>query len=434
MQLKRFVPRRSAYFWFPILLVCVPGVSVLAQDSVTTPVNYKIAFIGDQGYGVDARAVLNLIKSEEAQAVVHSGDFDYRDAPAAWDAQINAILGPEFPYFASVGNHDEGRYYGTGGYQEFMAARMIRLGITWDGDLGVKSSLHYNGLFFILTGPDVFGSGHADYIREKLAEDNSIWSISSWHKNMRLMQVGGKSDQTGWEVYEESRKGGAIIATGHEHSYSRTHLLNSCQNQTISSTSDTLVLTNDLLATETDEGQTFVFVSGLGGISIRDQEISGAWWASIYTSDQGANYGALFGNFNHNGNPHLAMFYFKDIDGVIPDSFYVISDVENSTLDVGSFNTDPPRDFRVEQNYPNPFNPVTNIRYDLPEAAQVRLRVYDLRGREVRTLIRGVQSPGVKTAVWDGRVATGAEVPTGIYDVRLVTPEYTKSIKMMLLK
>ena len=102
MQLKRFIPRRSAYFWFPILLVCVPGVSVLAQDSVITPVNYKIAFIGDQGYGVDARAVLNLIKSEEAQAVVHSGDFDYRDDPAAWDAQINAILGPEFPYFASV--------------------------------------------------------------------------------------------------------------------------------------------------------------------------------------------------------------------------------------------------------------------------------------------------------------------------------------------
>ena len=146
------------------------------------------------------------------------------------------------------------------------------------------------------------------------------------------MQVGGKSDETGWGVYEESRKGGAIIATAHEHSYSRTHLLSSCENQTVVSTSDTLILTKDLLDTEGDEGKTFVFVSGLGGKSIRDQERSGDWWASIYTSDQGANYGALFATFNVNGVPNLAHFYFKDIDGVIADSFVVISNTEDTSF------------------------------------------------------------------------------------------------------
>jgi hypothetical protein len=172
------------------------------------PVNFTIAFIGDQGLGPNAEAVLNLIKNEGANAVLHQGDFDYVDNPAGWDGQINRILGPDFPYFASVGNHDAARFLGSGGYQEFLAARMNRLGIPWDGDLGVRSSFHYNGFFILLTAPGTLGTGHDTYIRDQLASDDSIWRISSWHKNMRLMQVENKTDDTGWGVYEESRKGG----------------------------------------------------------------------------------------------------------------------------------------------------------------------------------------------------------------------------------
>lgn len=156
---------------------------------------------------------------------MHQGDFDYTDDPAIWDGQINRILGPDFPYFASVGNHDVPRFYGPGGYQRLLEARMGRLGIPWDGELGVRSSFRYQGIFFVLTAPGILGTAHDLYIRDRLAADNSIWRISSWHKNMHLMQVGGKEDETGWSVYEHSRAGGAIIANGHEHSYSRTHLL-----------------------------------------------------------------------------------------------------------------------------------------------------------------------------------------------------------------
>lgn len=311
----------------------ITACSRVSKSYKATPEDFKIAFIGDQGLGENARAVLKLIKSEGTDVVVHSGDFDYRDDPEAWDNQINEILGNDFPYFASVGNHDKEAFYGAGGYQNLLEERMKRAGIPWDGDLGVKSSFIYEGILFILTGPDVLGSGHAGYIKDKLAEDHSIWSVSSWHKNMESMQVGGKSDETGWEVYEESRKGGAIIATGHEHSYSRTYLLSSCQNQTIVSTSDTLILTKDRIETEDDEGKTFVFVSGISGISIRDQERTGEWWAKVYTSDQGADYGALFGTFNVNGKPNLATFYFKDINGLVVDSFVVISQVEGSGLE-----------------------------------------------------------------------------------------------------
>jgi hypothetical protein len=294
-----------------------------------TPENLSIAFIGDQGLGPDAEAVLQLIQDEGADAVIHSGDFEYIDSPALWEAQINGILGPDFPYFASVGNHDTLFFYGLGGYQELLEARMNRLAIPWTGDLGVQSSFVYEGIFVVLTAPGVFGAGdgyHDLYIRDELAADESIWRISSFHKNMQLMQVGSKDDSTGWGVYEESRRGGAIIATAHEHSYSRTHLLASMEFQTVASTSDPLVLSADDPATAgLDEGRSFAFVSGLGGQSVREQLLFGPWWASIYTETQLANHGALFGVFHYQGDPNLAYFYFKNIDGVVIDQFFVQS-------------------------------------------------------------------------------------------------------------
>ena len=301
-----------------------------ARAAEGPPPEFKIAFIGDQGLSPSAEAVLQLIRDEGADAVVHAGDFDYQYDPAAWDAQIDAILGADFPYFASSGNHDKGAFLGPGGYQERLEARLDRLGITWEGDLGVQSSLSYGGIRIILTAPKDFGAGdgfHNLYIRDRLAEDASIWRISAWHRNMRLMQVGGKGDDTGWGVYEESRRGGAIVATAHEHSYSRTHLLAHCATQSVASTSDTLVLAADAPGTPADEGRSFVFVSGLGGRSIRSQELDGPWWASIHTSSQGANHGALFGVFHHQGDPRLARFYFKDLDGVVADEFLVESTV-----------------------------------------------------------------------------------------------------------
>jgi hypothetical protein len=304
-----------------------------AQES--PPANFKVAFIGDQGSGPDAVAVLNLIKAEGAQAVLHSGDLEYTDDPAAWEARINGVLGADFPYFVTIGNHDELAWAGAGGYQQYVESRFNRLGISWTGRLGVRSSFHYKGVFFVLTAPGI-GSGFDDgasdlYVRDQLASDNSVWSVCSWHKNMRLMQVGAKTDETGWGVYEEARKGGAIIATAHEHSYSRTHLLSSMSSQTVAGTSNTLTLT---------KGNAFAFVSGLGGDSVRAQSIGGDWWASVYAAtclagdavcQPNASPGALFGVFNVDGQPNKAAFYFKDINGKVVDSFTVVSNVEAPT-------------------------------------------------------------------------------------------------------
>jgi hypothetical protein len=300
-----------------------------ARAQVATPENFRVAFFADQGLGGNAESVLSLVLVEGADAVLHTGDFDYADDPAAWEAQIDATLGADFPYFASAGNHDVAAYRGAGGYQERLAARMQRLAIPWDGDLGVQCSFEFGGIFFVLTAPQDFGDGdgfHDLYIRDQLAADAHPWRVSGWHKNMTAMQVGQKSNATGWGVYEESRRGGAIVATGHEHSYERTHLLSEMSTQTVASTASPLALASDDPATPEDEGRSFAFVSGLGGASIRNQYLDGPWWASIYTlDDANAAYGALFGVFHYQGDPRLAHFYFKNVNGEVIDDFLVES-------------------------------------------------------------------------------------------------------------
>jgi hypothetical protein len=322
--------------WAVCVLFCCARPAAVVSAQELPPPGFKVAFIGDQSLGPDASAVLNLIKLEGAQAVLHSGDLDYADDPAAWEAQVNSVLGAGFPYFVTIGNHDELKWAAPSGYQQLVEARFTRLGIAWSGRLGVRSSFHYRGVFFVLTAPGIgggFDDGAADqYVRGQLAADNSVWSVCSWHKNQRLMQVGGKPDETGWGVYEEARRGGAIIATAHEHSYSRTHLLSSMSGQAVASTSNTLSLT---------KGKSFAFVSGLGGHSVRTQSIGGSWWASAYASTclAGEQYcqpnaapGALFGVFNVDGQPNKALFYFKDVNGKVVDSFVVYSNVEAPQL------------------------------------------------------------------------------------------------------
>lgn len=299
-----------------LLISPSPSPAAPASLTETPPPGLKVAFIGDQGLGVNPIAVLQLIEDEGSDLVIHAGDFDYTDDPAAWDQQINDVLGSDYPYFISVGNHDLAAW---SGYQQKFQERLDRISdVHCVGDLGVKSYCIYQGLFIILSGVGTMGSDHAEYIERELAIDDHIWRICSWHKNQNKMQVGGKADETGWGVYEACLDGGAIVATAHEHSYSRTYSMSSFENQTVVNLSSTL---------ELEAGKSFVFVSGLAGKSIRDQEQFWTWMASVYTSDQSANYGALFCTFNVGGFSNHASCYFKDIDGAVPDTFDLVTNL-----------------------------------------------------------------------------------------------------------
>lgn len=93
-----------------------------------------------------------------------------------------------------------------------------------------------------------------------------------------------------------------------------------------------------------------------------------------------------------------------------------------------------PKEFILEQNFPNPFNPSTKIRFALPsnvkrETSNVKLVVYDMLGREVVTLVNEQLKPGTYEADWNA-----SNYPSGVYYYKLITENFSQSLKMILIK
>jgi flagellar hook assembly protein FlgD len=86
------------------------------------------------------------------------------------------------------------------------------------------------------------------------------------------------------------------------------------------------------------------------------------------------------------------------------------------------------------QNYPNPFNPGTTISYDIPEKTTVKLQIYDLLGRLVRTLVHAQQEAGSYAIPWDGLSEDRSSVGSGVYFYRLETDKHVAVRKMLLIR
>ncbi|MCH7724747.1 MAG: T9SS type A sorting domain-containing protein, partial [Bacteroidetes bacterium] len=93
-----------------------------------------------------------------------------------------------------------------------------------------------------------------------------------------------------------------------------------------------------------------------------------------------------------------------------------------------------PTEFSVTQNYPNPFNPSTTIKYSIPQQSIVTIKVYDILGTEVKTLVNGERTPGIYSVQWNGDNNYGSKVATGIYIYRVVAGNFVQVKKMILLK
>jgi len=93
-----------------------------------------------------------------------------------------------------------------------------------------------------------------------------------------------------------------------------------------------------------------------------------------------------------------------------------------------------PHQFILYRNYPNPFNPTTTIRYTNPVSSNVVLRIFDMIGQEVNTIVNGSQPAGVYAVIWDGRDHHRMPVGTGVYFCRLEAGAFSETIKMMLLR
>jgi flagellar hook assembly protein FlgD len=90
--------------------------------------------------------------------------------------------------------------------------------------------------------------------------------------------------------------------------------------------------------------------------------------------------------------------------------------------------------YRLHNAYPNPFNPNCTIQFEIPEAGRVVVKLYDVSGACVRTLIDGWKDRGIHKERWDGRGDNGSALASGVYFCRMVAGDFAAARKVVLLR
>ncbi len=157
---------------------------------------------------------------------------------------------------------------------------------------------------------------------------------------------------------------------------------------------------------------------------------------SVYRSDNPDALGSLVGNttgidFVEENVPNGDWYYqisATDFNGNEGD--YTVASI---VVGIGDDNN-LPNEFSLEQNYPNPFNPSTSIEFALPQTVDVSLKIYNIRGQLVKTLVDGSKSAGRYSLTWDGTDNFGSRVASGTYIYSIKAGEFVNNKKMVLLK
>ena len=117
--------------------------------------------------------------------------------------------------------------------------------------------------------------------------------------------------------------------------------------------------------------------------------------------------------------------------------YNIFIDTTLNPVSIGSIGTETPKEYSLKQNYPNPFNPITKIKFDIPALSfpnvsignPVQLKVYDIMGKEVQTLVNERLQPGTYEASFDGSMLN-----SGVYFYKLMTDGFTETKKMLMIK
>ena len=140
-------------------------------------------------------------------------------------------------------------------------------------------------------------------------------------------------------------------------------------------------------------------------------------------------------------------YYLRLVTSVVGEAEYTLADIQNGGFDLAKKNYSEimfsgetlPVIYKLSQNYPNPFNPSTTIKFQLPTSGVVTLKIYDILGREVTTLVDEFKTEGRYEVVFSaiGGSASGgnaSSLASGVYLYRLIVNDYVDVKKMMLLK
>jgi len=165
-------------------------------------------------------------------------------------------------------------------------------------------------------------------------------------------------------------------------------------------------------------------VDSIPDIVIRNSEFEGV--QELFGNDVSG-----IGDFNGDG---IDDFAFSAIGTNSRGAVYIMSGWSEATSAVYDYEPTLPDGYRLSHNFPNPFNPETTIEFQVPARSQVTLRIYNVLGQEITTLINDDLSAGTYTVKWDGRDNQGHDVASGVYIYKLSSDTYTQSRKMLLLK
>ncbi len=178
----------------------------------------------------------------------------------------------------------------------------------------------------------------------------------------------------------------------------------------------------------TNDGM-FAVSDGSGEVWIdHDSWVIYDWWELTGPPAVGTQIDSIVGWVYHHFSTYsdTGVSTYKVVPLYVEDIYFPVDGVEDEKVQ--------PRKFALHQNYPNPFNPTTQIQFDMAEAGVAKLIVYDVLGRQVRTLVSGHMPAGRFNIVWDGKNNRGQMVGTGVYFLRMVAGDYVSVKKMTLLR
>ncbi|NOZ62969.1 MAG: T9SS type A sorting domain-containing protein [Calditrichaeota bacterium] len=195
---------------------------------------------------------------------------------------------------------------------------------------------------------------------------------------------------------------------------------------------------DETLVTFTDDNSDGIYT---GTLEIHGPTIYGMEYAFRYGADDITEGGGFdFGRYR-------TRYINPNSDGTYPDTW---------TFPVDTFQLDPPLpveeaplrvavdeliqgrvtpdNFTLQQNYPNPFNPTTMITYSIPKLSHVSVKIYNMLGQEIATLVNMYKAPGTYKVSWDGKDYTGKVVAGGVYFYHIEAGDFNQTMKMLFLK